>query len=113
MKNTHENRELTAIDFADRTADLLYQYFKPIKLTEAGIYLMWFSVFVEARKANLKFNNPAGWVAALEYMWYQLRDEKKSQAALAEKHFISVSTISKYIKLVQSFLRLSKYLDAR
>ena len=28
---------------------------------------MWFSVFVEATKANLKLNNPAGWAAALEY----------------------------------------------
>ncbi len=65
---------------------------------------MWFSVFVEATKAHLKLNNPAGWAAALEYVWYQLRDEKKSQAVLAEKHFISVSTISKYIKLVQNFL---------
>ena len=104
VKRSNENRELTPIDFADRTADLLYQHFKPIKLAEAGIYLMWFSVFVEATKSNLKLNNPAGWAAALEYVWYQLRDEKKSQASLAEKHFISVSTISKYIKLIQSFL---------
>lgn len=104
VKNMSESRELMAIDFADRTADLLYQDFQPIKLTEAGIYLMWFSVFVAAMKENIKFNNPAGWAAALEYIWYQLRDEKKSQAALAEKHFISVSTISKYIKLVQNFL---------
>ena len=104
LKNQYEEREPSAIDFADRTADLLYQDFKPIKVTEAGIYLMWFSVFVEATKAHLKLNNPAGWAAALEYVWYQLRDEKKSQAVLAEKHFISVSTISKYIKLVQNFL---------
>ena len=104
LKNEHQDRELLAIDFADRTADLLYQHFNPIKITEAGVYLMWFSVFVEAKKANVKFNNPAGWAAALEYIWYQLRDEKKSQAALAEKHFISVSTISKYIKLIQNFL---------
>lgn len=104
VKSKPKERELTTVDFADRTADLLYQYFNPIKLTEAGIYLMWFSVFVEATKANIKLNNPAGWAAALEYIWYQLRDEKKSQAVLAEKHFISVSTISKYIKLVQNFL---------
>lgn len=104
LKDEHLERELSAIDFADRTADLLYQNFSPIKITEAGIYLMWFSVFVEAYKAKVKFNNPAGWAAALEYIWYQLRDEKKSQAALAEKHFISVSTISKYTKIVQSFL---------
>lgn len=104
VKDINKERELTVIDFADRTADLLYQHFKPIKLTEAGIYLLWFSVFVEAVKVQHKFNNPAGWAAALEYVWYQIRDEKKSQAAIAEKHFISVSTISKYIKLVQSFL---------
>lgn len=104
VKHVNREHEATALDFADRTADILYQYFKPIKLTEAGIYLMWFSVFVEGMKTNLKWNNPAGWAAALEYVWYQLRDEKHSQATIAEKHFISVSTISKYIKLVQSFL---------
>lgn len=104
LKRNPKERELSTIDFADRTADLLYQHFNPIKLSESGVYLMWFSVFVEATKVNLKFNNPAGWAAALEYIWYQLRDEKKTQAELAEKHFISVSTISKYIKLVQSFL---------
>ena len=31
---------------------------------------MWFSVFVEATKVNFKLNNPAGWVAAIEYIWY-------------------------------------------
>ena len=46
---------------------------------------MWFSVFVEATKVNFKFNNPAGWVAAIEYVWYQLRDEKKSQACSCRK----------------------------
>ena len=46
---------------------------------------MWFSVFVEATKAHLKLNNPAGWAAAVEYVWYQLRDEKKSQAGTCRK----------------------------
>lgn len=104
LTNEQQAREASVIDFADRTADLLYKYFNPIKGTEAGVYIMWFSVFVEATKANIKLNNPAGWAAALEYIWYQLRDEKKSQTVIAEKHFISVSTISKYIKMVKGFL---------
>ena len=105
VKNKQQEREVFNIDFADRTAELLYKHFNPIKLTEVGVYIMWFSIFVEATKVNFKLNNPAGWVAAIEYTWLQLREEKRSQASLAEKHFISVSTISKYIKLVQSFLK--------
>ncbi|MDQ7861679.1 hypothetical protein RCO48_13770 [Peribacillus frigoritolerans] len=40
-----KDRQLTPIDFADRTAELLYQHFQPIQLNEAGLYLMWFFRF--------------------------------------------------------------------
>ncbi|MEK4538788.1 MULTISPECIES: tetratricopeptide repeat protein [Peribacillus] len=99
-----KNRQLTPIDFADRTAELLYQHFQPIQLDEAGLYLMWFSVFIEAVKSEQKLNNPAGWASAVEYVWNQLKNEKMSKQAIADKHFISVSTLSKYVKLVQTLL---------
>jgi hypothetical protein len=99
-----KNRQLTPIDFADRTAELLYQHFQPIQLDEAGLYLMWFSVFIEAVNSEQKLNNPAGWASAVEYVWNQLKNEKMSKQAIADKHFISVSTLSKYVKLVQTLL---------
>ncbi|RFU67066.1 lipopolysaccharide assembly protein LapB [Bacillus sp. V59.32b] len=105
VKGSAKGRKPLAIDFADRTAEMLYHHFQPVQHTEAGLYLMWFSVFVEAEKTNLKLTNPAGWAAALEYAWYRLRNERKTQPEIAEKHFISVSTLSKYIKLVNALLQ--------
>ncbi|KMY51784.1 tetratricopeptide repeat protein [Peribacillus loiseleuriae] len=99
------NQENSAIEFADRTAEILYAHFHPIQLMEAGLYLTWFSVFVEAMKSEIKLVNPTGWAAAVEYSWYRLRNEKKSQQEIAAKHLISVSTLGKYVKLVNSLLQ--------
>lgn len=104
VQEPNKDRQLTAIGFADRTAELLYQHFQPIQLNEAGLYLMWFSVFVEAAHTDQKLNNPAGWAAAVEYVWNKLKNEKTSKQAIADKYFISVSTLSKYVKLVQNLL---------
>ncbi|WP_108671590.1 tetratricopeptide repeat protein [Peribacillus acanthi] len=94
----------TPIDFSDQIAELLYRHHSPVGLLEAGLYLMWFSVFVEAMKQNIKLSNPAGWAAAIEYAWHRLRNEKKSQKEVAEKYYISSSTLQKYMKLVNSLL---------
>ncbi|MDQ0220029.1 tetratricopeptide repeat protein [Peribacillus cavernae] len=105
VKEPGREKTQPAIDFANQTAEMLYHHFHPVQLPEAGLYLMWFSVFVEARKTNQKLTNPAGWAAALEYIWQRLRNERKSQPEIAEKHFISVSTLSKYVKLVNALLQ--------
>ncbi|WP_409302665.1 tetratricopeptide repeat protein [Peribacillus sp. SCS-155] len=106
-----KNVKHAAIEFADRTAEHLYQYYKPVSMTDAGLYLMWFSVFSEAVKTGIRLNNPSAWAAAVEYVWYKMRNEKKSQHEVSDKHFISVSTLSKYIKNVNNLLQLSKCLD--
>ncbi|WP_110928498.1 tetratricopeptide repeat protein [Bacillus massiliglaciei] len=105
VKFPHKERENSAILFADRTAELLYQHFQPIQMAEAGLYLMWFSVFLEAVKENSRLSNTTGWAAAVEYVWNKLRNEKKSLQTIADKHFISVSTLSKYVKNVQNLLQ--------
>ncbi|RFU63887.1 tetratricopeptide repeat protein [Peribacillus glennii] len=96
---------LPAIDFADRVAELLYHHYRPIQLTEAGLYLTWFSIFIEAERTYEKLNNPTAWAAALEYVWHRLRNEKKSQQEIAKKHIISVSSLSKYVKMVNALLQ--------
>jgi tetratricopeptide (TPR) repeat protein len=99
------DRQTSNIDFADRTGEILYQHFSPIQLTEAALYLMWFSVFAEAVKVGQTLSNPTGWAAAVEYIWRRLRNEKKSQMEIAEKHYISVSTLAKYVKKVNNLLQ--------
>jgi tetratricopeptide (TPR) repeat protein len=103
--NPEKAKGQSSLDFADRTAELLYQKFQPVKLNEAGLYLMWFSIFTEALKSDLKLSNPTGWAAAVVYVWHKIRNEKKSQHEIAEKYFLSVSTLSKYVKLVNTLLR--------
>ncbi|RFU66988.1 tetratricopeptide repeat protein [Peribacillus saganii] len=101
----HSQGMNSEIEFADRTAELLYKHFTPIQISEAGLFLMWFSLFVEAVNENIKLTNPAAWAAASEYTWNKLRDEKKSQQEIAKKYYISTSTLAKYVKLVNSLLR--------
>ena len=68
--------------------------------------------FVHAIQEMSKFLNVRGKVlpaanqsvVAVEYVWNQLKNEKMSKQAIADKHFISVSTLSKYVKLVQTLL---------
>ncbi|PLS17951.1 tetratricopeptide repeat protein [Bacillus sp. M6-12] len=94
----------SGIEFADRTAELLYKHYSIIQASEAGLFLMWFSLFAEAVNENIKLTNPAAWAAATEYTWNKLRDEKKSQQEIAKKYYISTSTLAKYVKLVNSLL---------
>lgn len=103
LKN-NENRAEDAVDFADQTADVLYQHFNPIQFKEAGLFLMWFAVFIEAVKEEQKLTNPTGWAAACEYIWHKHGNVKHSQTEIAEKYSISTATLSKYIKLVQALI---------
>jgi tetratricopeptide (TPR) repeat protein len=83
-------------------AELLYQNNQPIGTVEAGLYLMWFSVFAEM-KDYLK--NKRAWAGAIEYVWFRLRNEKVSQQEVAERYGVSIATIGKYVKLVNNYLQ--------
>lgn len=86
------------------TAMLLYDHYHPIGTVEASLFLMWFSIFVEAVNKNQPVHNHKAWASAVEYVWLKLRGEKVTQQQMAEKYNISPSTLIKYIKLVNSYL---------
>ncbi|PLR87901.1 tetratricopeptide repeat protein [Bacillus sp. V33-4] len=90
---------------AHDTAELLYRSHRPIGTKEAGLYLMWFSVFVEAVKAGLDLKNTKAWAAAIEYIWHKLRNEKVPQQTIAKQYGLSGSTLQKYVKIVNSCLQ--------
>ncbi|MBL4954988.1 tetratricopeptide repeat protein [Neobacillus sp. OS1-32] len=90
---------------AQEIAELFYENYQPIGTIEAGLYLMWFSVFAEASKAGVRLKNKRAWAGAVEYTWHKLRSEKVSQQEMAKRYDISTATIGKYVKLVQEFLR--------
>jgi tetratricopeptide (TPR) repeat protein len=89
---------------AHETAKLLYDHHQPIGKNEAGVYIMWFSVFEQAAKAGYDFKNKKAWAAAVDYLWDKLRNISTTKAAVAKKYGLSVSTLSKYINLASEFL---------
>ncbi|WHY76824.1 tetratricopeptide repeat protein [Neobacillus sp. WH10] len=89
---------------AQEIAELFYENHQPIGAIEAGLYLMWFSVFVEVNKTGVRLKNKRAWAGAVEYLWHKLRSEKISQQEIAARYGLSSATISKYVKLVNNYL---------
>ncbi|EKN71426.1 hypothetical protein BABA_02050 [Neobacillus bataviensis LMG 21833] len=90
---------------AQEIAEIFYENHHPIGAIESGLYLMWFSVFVEVSKADVRLKNKRAWAAAVEYLWHKLRSEKVSQQEVAERYSLSPATIGKYVKLVNNYLQ--------
>ncbi|MBO0959030.1 tetratricopeptide repeat protein [Neobacillus sp. MM2021_6] len=89
---------------AQEIAEIFYENYHPIGAIESGLYLMWFSVFVEISKADIHLKNKRAWAAAVEYLWHKLRSEKVSQLEVAGRYGLSPATIGKYVKLVNNYL---------
>ncbi|MGP7819401.1 tetratricopeptide repeat protein [Niallia sp. 01092] len=89
---------------AHSTAEMMYKKHQPIGTVEAGLYLMWFSVFIELHKAGVTMKNSSAWAAAMDYIWHKYRDEKISQQETADSYGLSPSTLQRYIKLIKQHL---------
>ncbi|MED1468669.1 tetratricopeptide repeat protein [Bacillus salipaludis] len=89
---------------AHEIAALLYQNHQPIGPIESGLYLIWFSTFVEISKSDVKLKNKQAWAGAIEYVWNKLRSEKVTREEIAERYGLSAATVGKYVKLVNNFL---------
>ncbi|KAB7704180.1 tetratricopeptide repeat protein [Bacillus aerolatus] len=97
-------KEEACIRLAHETAFALYKEFQPIGTEEAGLFMLWFAVFSELAEEQVRLKNSKAFAAATEYVWRKLRGEKESQASLAEKYGLSLSTLQKYIKYVRERL---------
>ncbi|MDF2904141.1 MAG: hypothetical protein K0S25_1779 [Bacillus sp. (in: firmicutes)] len=89
---------------AHEVAEILYQHHHPVGSVESGLYLMWFSVFVKIMNEGLSIKNKQAWSAAVEYIWFHLRNEKVTQATQASKYGLSLATMQKYVKSVKNLL---------
>ncbi|MDQ0269035.1 tetratricopeptide repeat protein [Cytobacillus purgationiresistens] len=85
-------------------AGLLYKNYRPVGTVEAGLYLMWFSAFVEMVKAGQKINNPQAHAGAVSYIWHKLRNDNVSQTEIAKNYGVSTSTLRKYIQSMNDYL---------
>jgi tetratricopeptide (TPR) repeat protein len=98
--------KVSAVADAHEIAEMLHEVYQPIGTVEAGLYLMWFSVFAEmlnSSEDSLK-NKPA-WAGAIEYVWKRLRSEQVSQKDVAERYGLSPATVGKYVKKVNNLLK--------
>ncbi len=89
---------------AHDTALILYRHFRPLKKEEAGLFMIWFSIFLELQYHNAKLSKPDALAAAVEYVWRKLRSEPVSQSDMANQYGVSVSTVQKYAKFIREHL---------
>ncbi|WP_409272186.1 tetratricopeptide repeat protein [Neobacillus sp. SCS-31] len=99
-----EGKRSPAADAHD-AAEILYQTYRPIGAVEAGLYLMWFSVFEEAEKRGYSLKNAAGWAAGVAYVWHKLRNDKVPMDQLVDQYCVSSGTIRKYAKLIMGCIQ--------
>ncbi|WP_075982892.1 tetratricopeptide repeat protein [Bacillus massilinigeriensis] len=94
----------SSLSNAHETAKELYSFYQPVGTVEAGLFLMWFTIFVELVNEKTDIKNNRAWAAATDYLWHQLREEKISQNQVAKQYGLSTSTLQKYIKMVNKHL---------
>lgn len=93
------------IDKGHETALILYDRFKADGQKARSLLLTWFSTFLKAFKAGEKLPNPTAVAAATEYIWQQMRNNKHTQKEMANAYGISISTLRKYVQIVEIYLR--------
>jgi hypothetical protein len=89
---------------AHEIANHLYRFYKPIGTTEAGLYLLWFSIFTELAQHGVMLKNQKAWAAATDYIWNKLRSEKVTQQEVAARYGLSSATVGKYVKMVNQYM---------
>ncbi|MBP3037919.1 tetratricopeptide repeat protein [Bacillaceae bacterium Marseille-Q3522] len=90
---------------AHETAQMLYRFHQPIGNLEIGLYLFWFSIVIEMMKKTSKiFKNSNALAAAVEYIWFSLRNVKITKKRIAEKYQLSSATLRKYVKYIHDYL---------
>jgi tetratricopeptide (TPR) repeat protein len=89
---------------AHEIANHLYRHYKPIGQVEAGLYLLWFSIFNELAQQKVTLKNQKAWAAATDYVWNKLRSEKVSQQEVADRYGLSSATVGKYVKMVNEYI---------
>ena len=70
--------------------------------TEAAEWCLrtWKKLLAQQPDCGQKPRKAVAWIAALEYVYGNFCNQKKSQAALAQKYGISPATIAKYVKVL-------------
>lgn len=73
----------------------------------APMFQMWFVLCEQALSENYRFTNPAAIAGANDFLFRSSRMLKVTKKEIAEQYGISVSTLSKYIEEMLTFLPTS------
>lgn len=90
---------------AHHTAEQIYTNYHPIGTEETSLYLLWFSAIMEMQTEGALFKNCIASAAAIDYLWSQSREKKKTQQEIANNYGLSTSTLQKYIKSMKNFMQ--------
>lgn len=99
-ENKLEARFLRAV----QVAELLFEQYGKLTTIVTPIFQMWFALCERALNGNYRFTNPAAIAGANDYLFRSSRMLKVTKKAVAEQYGISVSTLSKYVDEILSFL---------
>lgn len=98
------NGKRSPISDAHEIAEQLFEFYQPIGTVEAGLFLFWFTLFIEISNQDCQLKNKRAWTAAIDYTWNKARGQKMSQQDIADRYGLSTATVGKYVKLVNSYL---------
>ncbi|WP_379970452.1 tetratricopeptide repeat protein [Ectobacillus sp. sgz5001026] len=93
-------RDLRVFAKCAQIADVLYEYTKKDDTLIEDCLQFWFRTFAALYQTNVSFSNTFGWSAAIEYMIRKNQQQKMTQAELGHIYNVSISTIRKYVQLL-------------
>lgn len=98
-----QNRQHIMFEIAD-----LIQAEIEAEVEAAGIIQFWFNIYVELNNiqaAEWHHVNVNGWASAATYCYQKQKQQAVSQEKVAQLYSISLSTVRKYVKIVNNLLK--------
>lgn len=92
------------IEKAHETALCLYEHHKDNPEVANELLMTWFRVFQGIVQTAEKFTNPQACAAAVEMVWSNWSNQRKTQQETARKYGISPSTLRKYVSKLEQYL---------
>ncbi|WP_289142637.1 lipopolysaccharide assembly protein LapB [uncultured Brevibacillus sp.] len=99
----HNEYPIAEVHLEDSVEEAIRHFLLEDGQKEAGDWcLRFWSHYHEHAQNHVQVRKAVAWVAALEYVYGTVKQEKKSQAYLAKKYGISVTTVAKCVKVLST-----------
>jgi len=99
----HNEYPIAEVHLEDSVEEAIRHFLLEDGQKEAGEWcLRFWNHYHEHAQNHVQVRKAVAWVAALEYVYGTVKQEKKSQAYLAKKYGISVTTVAKCVKVLST-----------